>query len=332
LTTNITNSYASIRPGDYVFGFFEDGVAAQSPVIMGVYSSIEPKNVIESRGFSSQRPEENIPQMPENQIDREPGQPTTPRLYRGVVEKTPVSATNEDLTHVCGFKFNLNFDVDLGLGELTAVKELATALQRGIQDGKKGVADAVRQAAAKIIKALKAARKAIISLLGTSDVTGVASFSFSKLKDLTRQLNGMLSEAAEMTYDIGRAIGVVQGIKELAAWITSLPQKIQEMVKQCLANFTNSVKKVVSDINALPSQVENSVKSQFANFTNDVNKSINTIKSELTTSQSSESTTMMRILQGDSSDSTLDALKTSLQPPSAKDILKSLTKTSLQRP
>lgn len=332
LPPNNTNTYAAIREGDYVFGFFEDGIAAQSPVILGVYAGIEPKDVNKSKGFSPQGKTENVPVMPPKQIDREAGKPTTPRLYRGIVANTAIDATNSDLTHVCGFKYNVKFEVDLGLGELTAVKELATALERGIKDGKKGVADIVRQKAAELIKLLKAARKAIITAIGSSDATGVISFSFSKLKDLTRQLNGLLAEAAEMTYNIGKAIGVIQAIRELVAWVSSLPKKIQQMIQACLNNFTNSVKKVVSDINALPAQVESSVKSQFSTFTSGINSSINTIKSQLVVNKSGQSPTLEKILQGDASESTLTDLKTLLQPASKEELIKNATKTSLQRP
>jgi len=327
-----SQSFTTFREGDYVMGFFLDGMSGQNPAIIGMYPGIEVTAPNTNKGFSPQGPTTNIPTMPEGQIARSVGQPTTAPLARGVVANTAIAFTNADLAHVCGFKFNLNFNIDLGLGELTAVKELATALQRGIQAGKKGVADVVRAKTTELVTTLRTAINTIIKAIGAADVTGVFSYSFSQLKSLTRKLNSFLSQAAEMAYNAGLAIGVVQGIQELINWIATLPAQIKSVVQNCLTNFTNSVKGVVKTINAVPSQIESSVKSQFSTFTSSLDQSINSIKSQVTTSNKGQTTTMLNVLNGDSSTSSLDSLAKLLEPPSKEQLLKSATQSSLQRP
>jgi hypothetical protein len=341
MSPSSTISATSIREGDYVVGFFQDGLSAQAPVIFGVYNGIETAEPDLSKGFSpqSKRPTESsvsetkeVPVMPEDQIDRKIGEPNTPRLYRGVVANTAIYRSNSNLSHVCGFKFNLNVNVDLGLGTITAVRRLSTALQRGVRDGKKGFANVVRAQMAKIVSALRKGLDAIVKAVGIADITGVVSISFSAVKDIVSQLNSLLSQAADMLYNVGLALGVVQGIQEFINWIGTLPQDIKNIFMNCLSNFTRSVQNLTNDINALPKQLETSIGSQFNSFTDSLNSSINTIRRESTSASSSQSQTMTNLINGDSSTKTLNDLNTMLKPKSNQEILSEATQSSLQRP
>ena len=338
MSPSSTISATSIREGDYVVGFFQDGMSAQAPVIFGIYNGVEVAEPDLSKGFSpqSKRPSANTtnetPTVPEGQIDRKIGEPNTPRLYRGVVANTAISVSNSNLAHACGFKFNINVNVDLGLGTITAVKRLSTALQRGIRDGKKGFANVVRAQMGKIISTLRKGLDAIVKAVGVADVTGVVSISFSAVKDIVSQLNSYLSQAADMIYNVGLALGVVQGIQEFISWIKTLPQNIMNVFMNCLSNFTRSVQNLTNDINALPKQLEASIGSQFNSFTDSLNSSINTIRKESTTASSSQSQTITKLINGDSSTKTLDDLNTMLKPKSNKEILSEATQSSLQRP
>lgn len=355
LSPSSAMSATSVHEGDYVVGFFQDGMSAQAPVIFGIYNGIETQEPDTSKGFSSQvkvsPANENIingldlpdstitanneilvPVPPRGVVDRKIGEPNTPRPYRGVIANTMISRSNSNLSHVCGFKFNINVNVDLGLGTITAVQRLATALQRGIRDGKKGFANVVRAQIAKIISTLRKGLDAIVKAVGSADVTGVVSVSFSAVKEIISQLNSYLSQAADMVYNVGLAIGVVQGIQEFINWISTLPQNIKNIFLNCLNNFTRSVKNLTNDLKALPKQLENSVNSQFSSFTDSLNSSINTIRKESVTATSTQSQTMTKLLNGDSSEKTLNELDLMLKPKSNKEILAEATQSSLQRP
>lgn len=325
-------SFTTFREGDYVCGFFLDGISGQAPVITGSFISIPAAEPNINKGFSPQVSQENIPKMPVGQIDRKIGNPTTAPLSRGVVANTSIAMTNADLAHVCGFKLNFNLNVDLGLGELTAAKQLATAFQDGVKAGKKGVADVVRKQMMEAISALRKVINTIIKTIGAADVTGTYSYTFSQLKSLTRQVNSYISQAADALYYAGAAVGVIQAIQELVKWVSALPEKMKQMIQGCLNNFVKSTKSVINNINALPSQVESSVKIQLSSFTNGLTQSINTIQSQIKTDSQNQNTTLTEVLNGNGSSTVMEALTKLLEPPSKAELLKNATKTSIQRP
>jgi hypothetical protein len=325
-------SATSVREGDYVVGFFQDGMSAQAPVIFGIYNGVETKEPDTNRGFSPQVDPAEVPKPPEGIVDRKIGEPNTPRPYRGVIADTMISRSNSNLSHACGFKFNLNVNVDLGLGTITAVKRLATALQRGIRDGKKGFANVVRAQMAKIISTLRKGLDTIVKAVGLADITGTVSISFSLVKDIVSQLNSYLSQAADMIYNVGLALGVVQGIQEFINWISTLPQNLKNVFLNCLSNFTRSVQNLTNDLKSLPKQLESSVNSQFTPFTDSLNSSINTIRGQSTSLMSTQSQTMTKLLNGDSSTKNINDLNEMLKPKSNKEILAEATQSSLQRP
>ena len=264
-------------------------------------------------------------------IWRKVGEPTTSRLGQGVVANTILGLTNQDLSHVCGFKFNLDLKVDLNFGELTAARQLATAFDRGVKEGKKGVADAVRDEMQKAIKLLRTAINAIVEAIGL-DPSGTLSISFSVAKNLLREVNQYMSDAADALEYVGKLVGIAQGIQDLIKWLSNLPENIRKTVQACLKGFQNSVQQIAKDVNALPHQIESSVKSQFSSLSNSLTQSLNTVKNDLTESTKNQNTTLNNILNGDSSSKTLSDLADLLKPPSKEETLKEVTKTTLQRP
>lgn len=257
---------------------------------------------------------------------------STPTLSRGQISNTAISFNNNNLAHSCGAVGVLNLQVKLELDLLTPVKQLADALQKGIKDGKKSVANVVRGEMGKIIQGLQTALKAINLALGSADATGLITLSISSAKDLARKLNDFLSFAAEMTYNVGLAIGVVQGVQELIAWIEKLPAEMQRIVQSCLTNFKNSIQQTVNNINAVPSKIESTIKSQYNTTLNTLNTSINSVKSSLNNATTGQDSVITSILNGDASSGTLDGLKTMLATPDSKTLLANATKTTLVRP
>jgi len=71
--------------GDYVFGFFSDGLSAQAPIIMGMLPGIVTSGPTADKGFS-------------DGTDYPVGEPTTSRLYRNEkVNDTPIGYHNNNL-------------------------------------------------------------------------------------------------------------------------------------------------------------------------------------------------------------------------------------------
>ena len=82
------------------------------------------------------------------------GQPTTPNLYRGVIEGTGIQFTNNSLAHACDIRFLFDFGkllTSLGSGILPDFSPLIDAVRAGQNDAAK----LIRGAVAKIIDALR---------------------------------------------------------------------------------------------------------------------------------------------------------------------------------
>ena len=217
ITTSAPNSrtgYGIPRLGEYVMGFFQDGMSAQSPVMLGVVNGLEPSNVDKSKGFSPQG--DLIPaQAPEGQIQNEPGKPQTPRLTRGIVAGTGVAKTNADVVHVCDITGPLRYAIaltSLKIGEaIQAIRAALQALWAGTSSSP--FADEVRA----IIKAIKAKLKLVQKFI-------------KKVVDKLKVIQD-----------------VIKQLQQLIAYIKSLPAKLAAMLRQCLAEATASLKDAISN-------------------------------------------------------------------------------------
>lgn len=221
ITTSSPNSrtgYGIPRLGEYVMGFFQDGMSAQSPVMLGVVNGLEPSNVDKSKGFSPQG--DLIPaQPPAGQIQNEPGKPQTPRLTRGIVAGTGVAKTNADVVHVCDITGPLRYSIaltSLKIGEaIRAIRAALEALWAGTSSSP--FADEVRA----VIKAIKA-----------------------KLK-LVQKFIKKVTDKLKVIQD------VIKQLQQLIAYIKSLPARLAEMLKQCLAEATASLKDAIANSKAI---------------------------------------------------------------------------------
>ena len=217
ITTSSPNSrtgYGVPRLGEYVMGFFQDGMSAQSPVMLGVVNGLEPSNVDKSKGFSPQG--DLIPaQPPEGQIQSEPGKPQTPRLTRGIVEGTGIAKTNADVVHVCDITGPLRYSIAL------------TSLKIG-----------------EAIQAVRAALEAIWASTSSSpfadDVRAIIKAIKAKLK-LVQKFIKKVADKLKVIQD------VIKQLQQLIAYINSLPAKLAAMLKQCLAEATASLKDAISN-------------------------------------------------------------------------------------
>ena len=140
---NNAKTYSGPKEGEWVAGYFLDGENAQQPVVFGVFPGIvseeQYKFKPKSKAFVDKRTQEEInksPKQPSNYKDGTVGEPTNPRLYRGVVEGTGAELTNKKRSHVC---------------DVTPEVQQAVAFVR-IQFGQ--FIDQVRQAIRTLIKAL----------------------------------------------------------------------------------------------------------------------------------------------------------------------------------
>lgn len=254
---NTPHSTGTPLEGDWVFGFFADGSNSQSPVIIGVFSSITSNTTTITANTSSTNAIKT--DVPNGQKGiRTPGQPTTSRLSRSLVDGTNISFTNSNLVHACDFKFRLGFDLDFGLAGLV---NPATALTKAIKRGKNNAANIIRAAMTKINEAIRAVLKGILFAFSL-DTSGVLSAHYSFAKETVRKINYWTKKVAQYVEDVATIYYFVQDLQQLLGYLQSLPKKYLAMAKECILTFSNQVKNTVSQLQSLPTAALKQVEAQ----------------------------------------------------------------------
>ena len=213
----------SLREGDYVYGFFQDGISKQIPVVLGVFSGVDNhvniagrKYTEKPRAFYDPRLQAQVemgPRLPKHIVGRISGEPATrPRLSYGNLNGTGVQSTNSNITYSCDI---------LGIVKMRTgtVYLLTTQL-------------------AQIV------RKAIVALLYSagSDPTGIFSSIFSflkKINEIIQYIIRFVNEIITVVKLINQAISYARAIIK---FITSLPAIIANQVRACLNNIISEFK------------------------------------------------------------------------------------------
>lgn len=240
---NNSSSTAVPRPGDWVFGFFQDGEYAQIPVVVGVYPGIESlqsqtiyNDIVVKKGLNYRpRP---------SQADRIIGEPTTPRIGRGVMEGTLTNTLNSKLAHACDVKEPIEFAIRWAR----------------IQNGQ-------------LVQGLIAVIKGLSASLG-SDPTGLISTATNILKKIQtylRWIQSILQEIQDYAYV---AIRYAQIARAVLDFIMSLPERLRAFLRQCL---TKIVSGIMAIINALFSTEEFKTLSDFQDLSKEFNNTITEI-------------------------------------------------------
>lgn len=219
---NNSKSFSAPRLGDYVMGFFSDGMSAQAPVLMGVFPGLEvlPNK---NKGFS---PQSSLPQAtpPAGQVQYEPGKPTLAPLSRGVVSNTAISQSNSNLAHVCDLPNSVKYEIaKLTISVSGLINTIRTEIQALWESTKSSpFGDEIRNA----IKTVQAKVKVIQKFL--------------------RDNLGPQSDIAKF----------IQSLQELIVFITTLPARIAGMLQQCLSDATKGLKEAIDLGSSIQSQIQ----------------------------------------------------------------------------
>jgi len=234
--TPVTDTRGSIdiKEGDWVVGFFMDGMAGQKPVVLGSFHGIKSADDDTQTGFSPQLTEEQKQELPVAPNDVVlPGskvdEPTVPRSARGNLQGTLIEQTNKEVVHVC---------------------DIATQLKRSViweRLKHSQFVSQIRQAIEALIKALGFSPDSI-----SQRVVELAKWLRRKLKeiqDLIQELNDYLQVTVE----------VARQLRAIIDWILSLPARLQAALSNCLAAFISGVSSLLSDVLSLPSASGNGI-------------------------------------------------------------------------
>lgn len=257
-SANNSKTFASITPGDWVKGFFQDGENAQIPVIDGVYHVIKPsyekatsKATVSSpsdspslettNAFISEfddpaiPAESNPPKMNPWQDFRLPDKPTIALLSQGIVANTPLSWTNQQIEAACTIRNVVNMNA------LTEQLKLSTIVQH------------IREGINALLSGLNA------------DPTGISATLVSMAKDIAKFIKYLKSIVDEIKKIVDYVKSIIEDIAKFIQFIMSLPVRFMRFVMQCFSSFVDSVFSSFSGMMDLP---------DFKEFQNDDIKSL----------------------------------------------------------
>lgn len=243
---NSSNSFGTPMEGDYVFGFFMDGMSKQVPAMLGVFPGIPQEEPRDAIGFSPNakyhvQPSTTTGQVvtPENDVKPvtdtttpgmklvQPGKPTTPALAF-TLSGTSVQKSNSNRAHVCDIANALRFE--------TAIEKLKQFLE---------------------FMGIRAAIEALSDGASSSPLTTQVVNAIKVIRGYVQMINKGLKFVNETILEIARYLAYVRA---MITWILSLPAQLLNMLKQCLAelqaaltgalNFSGS-SGIVSELNGL---------------------------------------------------------------------------------
>lgn len=293
-TSNSSRLYSTYNPGDFVFGMFPSGMSTQSPIITGSLPGFAVKATDTVSEFLTKK------DMPNGLPAKDSvGTPTFGALARGDIANTKIAITNSTLSHSCDFRFVLDAKLDLGL-PINPV----TAIQDAIRNGKNKAAQAMGIIMRQISAALRKLINAALTAIGL-DKTGELSKLFSYSKDLFRQINLYIQQAAEVVEMASFYYNFVKDIQQIIDYLKSLPDYLKSVVLGCITQFMNSIQNFVNVLKSIPGMVTGSIDAMLQQLQLDTQSTVDGLNNQsannanTSSNTSSEIITMVTIYQPD---------------------------------
>ncbi len=280
---NDSKTFSTPMEGDYVFGFFMDGLSSQAPTMLGVFPSIPQAEPKPGTGFSAlakvysplidQSEAETQRLLRQNsQVSAtqpvvpsvapamkliQPGKPSTPaNAY--TANNTVLGWSSQNLSHGCDFRFLINIG-DLSVG---VIENPITLIQEAIKGAKNKAAAIIRALLSQLLSTFRIGLKAITVGLNL-DPTGQLSAAFSKVREVVRTINYYSRKLAEMVGEVALVVALVLELKQIVEWIKTLPKQVLALLRDCLATFTSAITAAAGQIQALPGQISGSLVGAF---------------------------------------------------------------------
>jgi hypothetical protein len=210
-------TFTSIKEGEWVSGYFLDGVNAQEPVIMGVYSGI-----ISQETLKVTRKNPEAPKPPAGERTDALGEPSLPPMAREKIEETGIDKSNNSLEHVCDITNELRRDTALARLKFSQIMNKVRTFINEL------IAKLGLDPSGEISKAISFAKKLLAKLKYYRDV-------LNEILDI----NEVLVEYARR-------------VRAMIDYILSLPAKLANLLANCLSNFLGAISTVFSELLKVP--------------------------------------------------------------------------------
>jgi len=269
-SVNNSRTFSTPMEGDFVFGFFMDGLSSQAPAMLGVFPSIPQQDVdaIAGKGFYAKAKFTNsdvkesdavkpivytdTPAMKPVRVGSSTA-PATAYTYKG----TGIEKSDETRAHVCDIPNVIRFQ--------TAVDALKNST----------IFQAIR-------KAIEAATTAASTSPITTQIVGYIKVARTYLKEI----RDFLDFVNNVILEIARFLAYVQ---KMIAWILSLPARLLAFFKQCLAELLSAVTKALS-VSTNSGGLVTEVKGLISDVNKTVNSATSTVSNIQTVAKSAETT------------------------------------------
>jgi len=219
---NDSRSFSSPMEGDYVFGFFMDGLASQAPAMLGVFPAIpqQEPDAVAGKGFYAKAKftnsdiKENDAVKPVVYTDTPAmkpvrvGQSTAPATsytYKG----TGIQKSDNTRAHVCDIANNIRF-------------------KQALEDLKNST----------LFQAIRKAIEAITSAASSSPLVTQIIGAIKVIRAILKDIRDFLDFINNVILEIARYVAYVQ---KMIAWILSLPARLLQMLQDCLVALYNSL-------------------------------------------------------------------------------------------
>lgn len=216
-STTGTKSFSGPREGDWVFGHFLDGNSGQMPVIIGISPGIDNEKTLKTQENS-----ENSPKPPENVVGRVSGEPTTPRIGRGVIEKTIINKTNNDRVHVCDVTNEINQAIGM-----------------------------VKTAFSTIVENLNKFIRNMLNILG-NEPSGITRTIIKFAQEVKSKIDKITEYVKDFQEIAKQIVKVAQKLREMVDYILSLPEKTLQFIRECSVSFLSSISNQVNNLVNIP--------------------------------------------------------------------------------
>jgi hypothetical protein len=255
--------------GTIVVGFFEDGEDYQKPQMLysvPKYNKNAPKELLDYGTFlekdvvspTSQQSFDRItkeaeikkaPVKPASNGDGKGAGPSWSYSSQGIVANTGISVTNTNISHVCDFRYNLDFDIGL-----TGLLNPITAITQAIKNGKNNAANIIAMMIKKLSDTISAAIKAIVKAAGL-DPTGTVSTIYARVTGVLQDINDFIKDVAEFVEIASTIYYLVKNINDIITYLQSLPARFLAIVQDCITRFLNGAKQFAAQVAAIPGQI-----------------------------------------------------------------------------
>lgn len=259
VTQSSTGTFSAPVPGDFVNGYFADGRSAQNPYVLSVLPGV--RDLVTnpwdtSRGFSPQplfpgeKAEPNAPVMNPAIADAVAKNPTTNSyISKGIVAGTGISLTNSSLSHVCDFRYQLDFNIGIS-GLINPV----TAITEAIKNGKNNAANFIAMMIKKLNDTIRTAVKALVKAMNL-DPTGQVASVYAIVKAKLDDINTFIKQIAEYVEIAATVYYLIRDINQIVDYLKSLPARFLAIVQDCITRFLNGAKAFVTQVAAIPGQI-----------------------------------------------------------------------------